>query len=168
MSSAAVIINTLGTYNWNARVYGTLTAASQLAASVKNRTNKLRIAYHLHRLNNTLMEFVQLIHTAMEGKLPANPGAEPVTPRVLRASADNLEQLHRTLEYIVEALRRAGMMNDSITAASLRGIQRNIEQIASVADWFDLASQLPEVTEIFDRAKQEKERGELIDLTQVD
>lgn len=168
MSTAAIVIGNLGTHNWNAQVYNVLAQASKMAAAVKNRGNVVRIAYHLRNLNTHVSEFVGLVNDAMEGKRKPDPNSEPATAQTIRSSADNLEQMYHTLEYVVEAARRVGLANNSLTAGSLRGIQRNLEAIASLADWLDLAAQPEAVGEIFQRAEKERDRGELIDLTQVE
>lgn len=168
MSTAATVINSLGTYDWNARVYDVLALASRLAASVRDRGNVLRVAYHLRNANKNLTEFLGIVNDAMEGKRKPDPNAEPVSIQTMRSSADNLEQLYRTLEYVVEGCRRAGLMNNSLTAGSLREIQRQLDPIANLADWLDLAAQPEAVDKIFQATEQEKEEGRLIDLTQVE
>jgi len=168
VSTAAAVIENLGTYNWNARVYNVLALASQMAAAVKSRGNVMRLAYHLRSLNNHVSEFIGIVNDAMEGKRKPDPNTDSVTAQTIRSSADNLEQMYHTLDYIVEGARRAGLTNNSLTAGSVRGIQRNLEAIANLADWFDLAAQPEAVSEIFQRAKQEKDRGELVDLSQVE
>jgi hypothetical protein len=168
VSPAATVISNLGTYNWNARVYNVLALASQLAAAVKNRGYGIRLAYHLRNLNNSVSEFVTIVNDSMEGKGKANPNADPVTAQTLRSSPDNLEQMYRTLDYIVEGARRAGLTNNSLTAGSVTGLQKNLDAIASLADWLDLAAQPDAVNGIFERAKQERERGELVDLAKVE
>jgi hypothetical protein len=168
MSSAAAVIGNLGTHNWNARVYNVLALASQMAATVKNRGNVIRLAYHLRNLNNHVTEFVGTVNDAMEGKRKPDPNADPVTAQTIRSSADNLEEMYRTLDYVVEAARRAGLTNNSLTAGPVRSIQQNLEAIANLADWLDLAAQPEAVNEIFERTKRERDRGELIDLTEVE
>jgi hypothetical protein len=168
VSTAATVISNLGTYNWNAQVYNVLALASELAVAVKNRGNSIRIAYHLRNLNNSVSEFVSIVNEAMEGKRKPNASADPVTAQTLRSSADNLEQMYHTLDYIIEGSRRAGLTNNSLTAGSVRGLQQNLDAIASLADWLDLAAQPDAVNGIFERAKQERERGELIDLAEIE
>jgi hypothetical protein len=168
MSTAATVISNLGMHNWNARVYDTLALASRLAAAVKNRSNVVRIAYSLHDLNKTVDKFIGTVNSAMNGELEPDPNAEAVTPETLRSNADNFENLYRTLDYIVEGSRRVGLTNNSLTAASVRGLQKNLEAIGNLADWFDLASQPEAINQIFEMAQHEKERGDLIDLARVD
>lgn len=168
MSTAATVISNLGTHNWNARVYDTLALASRLAAAVKDRGNVLRLAYSLHDLNKNVTKFIGIVNSAMSGELKPDPNAETVTPETLRSNADNFEQLYRTLDYILEGSRRAGLTNNSLTAASIRGLQKNLDAIGNLADWFDLASQPEAVSQIFETANRERERGDLIDLARVD
>src|SRR5579863_123114 len=164
VSVAQAVVSSLGTYNWNAKVYDTLALASRLAASVKNRGNVIRIAYHLRELNKSLEKLIATVNAAMRGEVKLVQGAEPPTAQVLRSNADNFEQMYRTLEYIIEGSRRAGLANNSLTASSIRNLQGCIEPIANLADWFDLASQPEAVGRIFDRARKERENGELTDL----
>lgn len=168
MSTAVAVISSLGTYNWNARLYNVLALSSQLAAAIKNRGSVFRVAYHLRNLNNSLAEFVTIVNETMEGKRKVDPNADPVTAGTLRSTADNLEQMYRTLDYVVEGARRAGLANNSLTSGSVSGIQRNLDSIASLADWFDLAAQPEAVNEIFANAKREREQGELMDLAQFE
>ncbi len=168
MSAAETVISNLGTYNWNAKVYDTLALASRLAAAVKNRGNTIRIAYHLRELNGSLERLIDLINRSMRGESKAAPNSEPVTSQTLRSNADNFEQMYRTLDYILECSRRAGLTNNSLTASSVRSLQRHVDPIANLADWFDLASQPEAVGRIFERARKEREHGELTDLAEVE
>lgn len=168
MSTAATVIGNLGTYTLSAQVYDALALASRLAAGVKNRGSALRMAYHLRRLDARVSEFVDIVNRAMAGNMKPDPTAEPVTPVMLRSHADNFENLYRTLDYIVAGARRAGLTNNSLTAGSIRGIERHLDAIANLADWFDLASQPDAINRIFQGAEQERERGELIDLAKVE
>jgi hypothetical protein len=82
--------------------------------------------------------------------------------------AAGFEHLYHTLDYVYDALKRVGLTNNSLTAGSLASIHRRSEAIANLADWFDVVSEPQEIEGIFQRAKQEKESGELIDLAQVE
>lgn len=168
MSTAAAIINNFGTYDWDAHVYGVLSSASRLAVNVSNQANVIRIAYRLHKVDSELTRFFGKVDAAMQGKSHADPKAEPPTPESLRATADNLEHLYRTLDYVYESLRRVGLTNNSLTAAYLRNIHRHGESILDLADWFEVTAQADQVESIFDRAKQQKERGELVNLAEVE
>lgn len=167
MNNATAILDKFGTYEWNARVYGVLAFASRVAASVKNRTNAIKVIYHLRSLSRLLKEFLDTVHNGMEGKLPADPKAEPITPARLRDASDQLENLYRTLDYIYEGCRRAGLTNNSLAAGTLSELHKQSEEFAMLADWCDVTSEPDAVDDIFNRAKREKERGELIDLAKV-
>lgn len=167
MNHAGTILNTFEAYDLDAKVYNAISVASRIAANVKNRANVIQLAYRLHELNKTLIKFFELVHGAMEGKIAPDPKSEPVTPERLRAMADNLEHLHRTIEYVFESLRRARLTNNSLTAGSLLSIRKHGEAIVDLADWFELAASPTEIADVFNRAKQQKERGELVDLVQA-
>jgi len=168
VSAAETVIGNLGTYNWNAKVYNTLALASRVAAAVKNRGNVIRIASSFRKLDKSLETLIDVINSSMKGESRAVPTAEPVTPQTLRSNADNFEQMYRTLDYILECSRRARLTNNSLTAAHIRSLQRHVEPLANLADWFDLASQPEAVGRIFEKARKERENGELTDLAQVE
>jgi hypothetical protein len=172
VSTAATIIQSFETYELNTRLYGILSLASRLAASVKNRTNALHLAYGLHRTNRSLTEMFEKIQAAADaaagGSLPPDPNAEPLTPQRLRQVGDNLTQLYNTLDYIVEAARRAGLFNNSLTASSLQRMNSYKERIVDLVDWCEVAAEPEHVNALFQRANEEKERGDVFNLNQVE
>jgi hypothetical protein len=167
LNHAETISNAFATYDWDAQVYGVLSVASHLAATVKNRASVLRIAYLLHGLNKKLTHFSETVHGIMEGRVPVDPNTKPATPEQLRSTADNLEHLHRTIEYVYESLRRVGLTNNSLTAGSLQSMRKHGEELVNFADWFELLSEPQQFNEIFARAEREREHGEIYDLDQV-
>jgi len=167
LNQATTIANAFGTYDWDAQVYEALSVASRVAASVKNRANVLRLAYRLYVLSNSLNVFLDTVHATMEGRKPVDPNAEPLTPERLKSTADNLIHLHRTIEYIYEGLRRVGLTNNSLTAGSLRSINKNGPELLDLADWLELLASPKEFEAIFERAEHERESGELYDIDQV-
>jgi hypothetical protein len=115
-----------------------------------------------------LAEMLSNVHDSLEDKLPATPPAEPITPQRIQEAGDNLARLARMLEYLYEQSKRAGLTNNSLTAGSLNGIRKRVEQVKDLADWFDTAAHSEEVDAIFARSKEERERGEIFDLPQVE
>jgi hypothetical protein len=167
VNNAAAVLDNVGTYEWNEKVYSALSLASRVASSIKNRANAFKLAYNLYSLNGLLVKFLTTVHDGAQGKLPTNPDAEPVTPKRLRDAADQLENLFHTLDYIYEGCRRAGLTNNSLTAASVNSIHRQSEELAVLADWCAVLSQPDEVDVIFERAKDQRENGELLGFSQV-
>lgn len=172
MSIAEAVISNLGPYDWNAQVYKALALASDLAAAIKNRGNMILVAYRLREVNKSLETLIELVNSSMKSEAPKREtklcSAKHVTPQVLRSNADNFEQMFRTLEYVAEGLRRAGLANNSLTASSVRNLEKFLDPIANLADWFDVASQPEAVERIFEKARKERENGELTDLAQVE
>lgn len=170
MSSAetSAILNSLGTFEWGARMFGALSLASQVAVSAKKKANVIRLALYLRNLKNSVGDFLDTVHAAMEGKLIPDPDAEQVTPQRLNSITDDVWRLYHVLDYVYESLRRAGLTNNSLTAGSLGAIRAQTESVADVADWLELVSQADQVKAIFDRAQEERDRGELVDLAQID
>lgn len=154
---------------WDAEVYDALSLASRLANAVENRTNGLRLAVGLHKINSRLNELSKTIQRDVEaaeggqGKVD-----EEITPQRLHEVAADVDHLARMLESLHESAGRARLTNNSFMAGSLRGIFEHIEELHDLADWFETAAQMTEVNAIFSRAKQERERGDVYDLSQVD
>jgi NADPH:quinone reductase-like Zn-dependent oxidoreductase len=168
MATAANFLISVGPEEWDAKIYGVLSSTSSLVVAVRNRANVVRIAYSLYKINKTLAETFSNMYERLEGKRPVEPVTEPVTPQRLHEVADNVDRLARMLEYLCEQMKRARLTNNSLTAGSLYGIQKRVEEIKDVADWFETAAQSDEVNAVFDRAQGEKERGEVFDLSQVE
>ena len=167
MATAATFLTIIGPDEWDTRVYGALYTASRLSLAVRTRANTLRLAYSFHKVNRLLGEMLSNVYDAVEGKHPV-PDVEPITPRRLEEASQNVDRLARMLEHLCEQAKKAGLTNNSLTAGSLDGIRKRVEELKDLADWFDTAAHPEEVDSIFARAKQERERGELFDLSQVD
>jgi hypothetical protein len=167
MATVANFLTVIGADEWDTRVYGALYTASSLSLAIRTRANTLRLAYSFHKVDKMLAEMLSNVYDEVEGKRPASD-AEPVTPQRIQEAGDNLARLARMLEYLYEQSKRAGLTNNSLTAGSLNGIQKRVDEVKDLADWFDTAAHPEEVDAIFARAKQERERGELFDLPQVE
>jgi len=167
MATAANFLTIIGPDEWDARVYGALSITSSLVAAVRTRAGTIRLAYSFHKVNRTLAEMFSSVYDTLEGKRPT-PDAEPVTPQRLQQVSENIDRLARMLEYICEQSKRVGLTNNSLTAGSLNSFRKYIEEMKDLADWFETAAQSEEVNSLLARAKQEKERGEIFDLSQVD
>jgi hypothetical protein len=163
-------MNALGSSDLTAQVYDNLSLAARLAAGVKNRANSWAYSRWLHNYDRKLAELVDNIHALIEGrkKLPrVEQDAEPITPEGMRETADNLEHMSRMIDYVYESSRRAGLTNNSRTAAPLRRLQKNSEELRDFADWIETSLATKHNEEMFSRAAREKESGEVYDLSEV-
>lgn len=102
------------------------------------------------------------------GTISQDANSEPVTPQRLRQVSDNLTHLHQTLAYVIEATRRAGLFNNSLTANSLRRMKELSERLLDLADWCEVAAETEHVNIAFERAHEEKMRGDIFNLDQVE
>jgi hypothetical protein len=167
MGTAENFLATIGPDEWEARVYGALSAASSLRIAVRSRANALRLAYNLHTINKRLAKMFSNVYDTLEGKQLVVPDVEPVTPRRLQDISDSLKRLAQMIEYLYEQSNRVDLTNNSLTAGSLHAMRKRVDEINDLADWFETAAQSNEVNSIFARANEEKDRGELFDLSQV-
>jgi hypothetical protein len=161
------VMNALAASNIEAKSFDVLSSVSRLAAIARNRANVLRIANSLFRLNRSMTTFLDEIHAIMAGKKPAPQPHEQTSPEAMRTTADNLEHICRTIQYIVELSRRARLTNNSLTAGSLNSLSRRADELLDFADWLETIANPKEFKTAFERAKGERARGEVYELSQV-
>jgi hypothetical protein len=164
---AAILIQGIETYEWNAEMYGALASVSNIASAVKRKANVIRIAYSLNKINKQLGSMFERVDGVIEGRIPCDPAAEPVTEQRAHEMANDLTRLHYSIEYLYEQLRRAGLTNNSVTAALLGRLRKHGEPILDLADWIEASIDTKEASAIFERAAHEREHGELFSLEQV-
>jgi len=97
-----------------------------------------------------------------------SPQVQKVDPEKVREGIITLRRLHRTIHTIIEASKHIGLTNNSLTAGPLRNIEYWGEEVIELADLAELTQSEDVIQSIYDRAAQEKERGELYDLDQVE
>jgi hypothetical protein len=165
MSSAAVVLTHLGTDQWDAEIYAVLSMASRLAALVKSRARTLQLSYSLWRLNTLLSNIFEEVRDTMEGKGGA---AQPVTAEGIEDAIRNLRQLHIKIETIYEAARRARLTNHSLLAMPLRSVHTYNDDILELAELLEAYQHSEGVEAVFDRSAQERARGEVYDLAEIE
>lgn len=168
MASDASIIRSLEALEWDADVYGSLSAFSNLALQVKNKANALRLAYLFHKANNSLQTLFDRVHATMEGRnpIPAD-SVEPITEKRCKELGENLDHLIRKIDYIYETARRAGLTNNSLTSGALARMREHSEELLNLVDWVDVLRQKDAVQDIFERAARDRETGEVFEIEKV-
>ena len=166
MASAALVLTSVGSDQWDAEVYAVLSIASQLAAMVKSRAQTIELGYKFWRFNRTLANFFQEVRDRMEGKTPAD-GIQ-VTPERIEDAVRGLRQIHIKIETLYEAARRARLTNNSLLAMPLRSIHTYSDDILELAELLEAFQNSEGVEAMFDRSAQERARGETHDLTEVE
>jgi hypothetical protein len=164
MASAAVVLTVIGTDQWDAEVYAVLSMASRLAALVKTRAQTMRLAYFFWRLNSILGNFFQEIRRILESNQPA----APITPEQIEDSIRGLRQMHIKIETLYEAGRRARLTNNSVLAMPLRSLHTYSDDILELAELLEAYQASDGVSAVFDRSAQERARGEIFDLSEIE
>jgi hypothetical protein len=166
-NTASLLIETFGSFEWNADVYDLMSGVSRLASIARSKANVLSIAYSLHKANRKLEEFLRTSDGVLDGSIKPKPAEKPITNEDIRRIGYTLHQMHSTIAQILASLKRVNLTNNSLTASSIQRMSGFNERIMDLADWIE-AIQLPETTTaVFERAESEKEMGELFDLAQV-
>lgn len=167
MSTA--VLTRLSSDAWNAELYNSLSFTSHIAAAIRSRAAAISLAINLRRLTSKLDEMLKNAHSLIEGKVPPTPADEPFTPQRAHDTIDTLQMISRILSYTYESAKRKRLTNNSLLATPLNRLNPLAEEILDLADWLEtLTPQSGDVENIFSRAAQEKEHGEIYDLSQVD
>lgn len=171
MDAASAIVRGLGSPEASVEIYdavASVTSVAKLAAAARNKVQVMRIAMGLRRTNRSLKSLLDLVDDVQSGKRPIDPNTEPVSPQRFQNIVDNLEHVSRMIDFLYESMRRAGLTNNSLTASGLKTFKGYSEPMKDLVDWLDALSKPEYLKSVFDRAKQERERGELVDLTEVE
>lgn len=164
MGTPALVLSRFDSDNWNAEFYSVMALASRLALLVKSHAQVVTLAIRLRRLDAGLRRlFSEGVYKTLE-----SPQVEAVDPEKVREGIITLRRLNRTLDTIIIASKHIGLTNNSLTAGSLSNIEHWREELVELADLAELTYSEGVIQSIFDRAAQEKERGELYDLDQVE
>ena len=167
VGSAAAVIRTFQSDEWNADVYGAFSVVSNIAAHVKNRANTLQLTYSLYKMNRQLQSLFDKVNAVVEGKVKIEPKNEPVTEERAREMVSDMMRMYRSLEGLYETLCRAGLRNNSLTARQVLRLREHCEKMLDLADWFETSLHTEEVNALFARASEEREHGDIYDLEQV-
>lgn len=163
MGAAALVLSRFESDDWNAELYSVMALASRLAALVKSHSQVVTLAYRFWRLDSALARlFREGIYKAIETPSPSAINADQV-----REGLATLRRLHRLIDTIIKASKHIGLSNNSLTAGSLRNIEHWGEEIIELVEVIELSQNEEVLSSIYRRAEQEKERGELYDISQV-
>jgi hypothetical protein len=167
MSTAAIaVLSNFERDRWNADIYGAMALASQLSVLVQKRALTIRLAYYFWRLNSTLEGFFADVRKAIQAAVPKDLAL--VAPERVLEMAQDLRKVHRTIEHIYGSAKRAGLTNNSLTAGALKSVCSYNEDVLELAELLELSLKPELVESIYDRARAERERGDIFDLSEVE
>ncbi len=164
MGAAVSFLGNIELDRWYADIYGAVSLAFRLSSLVKDRAATVKLAYHIRRLDSVLSNFFVEIHKAIEKGMPK--GRE-VTPENIAEACESLYKLHSILEKFHEACKRARLTNNSLMAGAIRSINNYNDEVLELSDLLKLSLQPEVIKSIYNRAKIERERGEIFDLSEV-
>lgn len=164
MSAAVTVLGNIEEDLWYASVYGMMALASRLSALVKDRVAVVKLAYHIRRLDSTLSNFFVEIRKAVEKGMPKG---RDVTPKNIAKACESLDKLHDILDKFHEVCKRARLTNNSLMAGTINSINNYNDEILELSQLLKLSLHPEVIKSIYNRAKAEKERGEIFDLSEV-
>jgi hypothetical protein len=166
MSSAEAVLSNFGSDQWDAKVYAVVSMAARLSALVKNRAQTFHLAFQFWRLNSALSGFFDEIRDVMEGKKKST--ATPATPEQIEDGIRSLRKAHVMLETLYESARRSRLTNNSLIAMPLRSVHTYSDDILELAQLLEAFQSKDGVEAAFDRSAQERARGEIYNLAEVE
>lgn len=150
---------------WNARVYASLSAASELAAELDVPDGACipsidaELAYNfLNRLNSFLAQDLSLTDSIRVA--PTN-----ISKEKLVAVRDSFLDLHHICDRILHISKELVWSDRIKSELEVLGIQS--ERLLDVVDWLDALSTPEETDAIFKNAAKEKANGDLVAWSQV-
>lgn len=164
MGSAIAVIQNIQAEYWYADLYGAMSLAYRLSALVKNRAAVFKLVYHIRRLDSTLGSLFEEIQKAM--KKGVSKGVAP-RPENVAEALQSLKKLHRILDKFDNACKVARLTNNSLMAGHIYSINKYNDEILELIELIQLSQQPEVVNSIYDRAKREREQGEVFDLSEV-
>ncbi len=149
---------------WYADLYGAMSLAYRLSVLIKGRTAAVKITYHLRKLDATLSKLFKVLHKAMEKGVRINDLADP---EKAAEAIRTLRKLHGLLHGFQHACKLARLTNYSLMAGYIHSIGNYNEEIEELIQLLELSLQPKIVNSLYKRSKQERERGEIFDLSEV-
>lgn len=159
-ASVAVIGNV---DRWYADLYGVMSMAYRLSAIIKDRATTVKIAYRLRHLDSVLAKMFKDIHAGIN----KNAKPEVVSPKQVEETIQVLEKLHGVLAKLLHVCKLARLTNNSLMAQSLHNIANWNEEVAELIEVIQISLNRELTDSLYKRSKEERERGEIFDLSEV-
>lgn len=172
VATAVAVLTKFGNDSWNADLYESLSLAARLSMAVKavkNHGQNIRMSYWLWKINGHAARFFGEVDDIVSGRVAVPVSEEsPVTPEKIQSSIDTLMRLGVSLSSVYEEARRRRLLNNSLIAGPVTALRGNADQFFEMAEWLELMLDPKLVDTVFDRANEERSRGEVYDLSQVE
>ncbi len=164
MGSGIAVIGNISAEYWYADLYGAISLAYRLSALVKSRAAAIRLVYHFRRLDSVLEKFFKDIHAVMKKGVPKDIDSRP--ERIAEA-VQGLQKLHAILDRFHQSCKIARLTNNSLFAGHIHNINRYNDEVLELIELFELSLHPEVIDSIYNRAKREKARGEIFDVSEV-
>jgi hypothetical protein len=169
VTTAAAVLNNFGTDNWKADLYESLSLAARLSIavkSVKTHTHNLKLSYLLWKLNGHASRFFQKVEDITAGKIKT-PEVSAPTPEDIEKAIAALMQLGSTFNEVYEQASRKRLLNNSIIAGPVVALRAHADKFFELAEWCEMFLHVEDVERVFASANEERQRGDVYDLSQV-
>jgi hypothetical protein len=172
VATAVAVLNNFGTDSWNAEFHENLSTAARLSILVKTVTShsqSVKMSYLLWKINGRTAKFFQTIDDIVAGKIASaqENNVEPITDEKIKKAIADLMEIGTSLSGIYEEARRKRLLNNSLIAGPVTALRANADQFFELAEWCDLILNGDRVEEIFANANEQRNKGDVYDLTQV-
>ena len=148
---------------WYADLYEIMALAYRLSAAIKDRVTAAKIAQQYRRIDSLLAKMFKDVHKALD----EHKGSSLGTPAELQEAIQTISKLHSQVGRLLQASKRARLTNNSLTAQSLYNIANWNEEVADLLEAFELSANPEAINAIYKRSKEERERGDIFDLSEV-
>jgi len=160
--SPALPVSPLASDSWKSVAFDAVALVYSIAGAVKSARNAHIVSRKLWSLDRQIKEVQAVFYRPATKEMLAN-----VTPEGVRGGIEAVRALNSSFENLHSALRAKGLLNHTKIAAPLSSVMESLADLAEFAEAADLSideRKRAEVDEIFDRALEELQRGETVEI----
>ncbi len=155
-----------GLWQWKQEANGTASMVSRVARAVSGRAWYLFIAADVWLLDRSLKSFLNDIYECIEKPKPRAKDAEPVTDEAILELTESFRSLYRDIDRLHSLAKRAGLTNTTLTGAAFNSVRLRAEDVLDLAETIEMLVK-GSTKAIFERALEERRRGEVYSLDQI-
>lgn len=151
---------------WRADVHKSASLALRLSAAVQNHAWVMALAADVWCLDFALRKVIEQVYVDYEHRIESGIPAEPVSDEAIAEALASTRALCNTIDRVYEKARAGGLTNRRMVGAAFNSIRLRSDELRELVEAAEL-SMNPEVDKMFDRTREEFERGEVFDLTAI-
>jgi hypothetical protein len=150
----------IGSDRWNARIYASLSTASELAAELDNLNGEMLSEIDALRVSEFLDQLNRFVERGLKAADKYVPQATNTSKEKLLTARDSILSLYRICERVLSLSSGIGGVGQMQSEFAL--LRAQSERLLDVADWLDALSTPEETKAKFEAASAEFANGDVV------